>query len=171
MAIYMYNDTICVKRRQYLFTVGTTTAALPLLAGCTESEADEGSGSDSGTDDGSGSEDNEADGDNEIDAQEALESEDTDSTVEGLEITEHDLYDEEFSAGVKGVVANNTGNTLDYVEVGVVFYNSEGQRIDDMFTNTTDLPDGEEWLFDVMFLGDDPNDIDEYSIAVTDSPF
>lgn len=84
---------------------------------------------------------------------------------------EHEFYEEDYSAGVEGVVANNTGGELGYVEVGVVFYNSEGQRIDDSFTNTTDLPDGEEWVFDVMFLGDDAGEVDDYSIAATDSAF
>ena len=69
-----------------------------------------------------------------------------------------------------GVVANNTGTTLDYVEVGVVVYKADGQRVEDWFDNTTDMPDGEEWLFEVL-LESEVEEIEEYTIAVTDSPF
>jgi hypothetical protein len=71
---------------------------------------------------------------------------------------------------VEGVVANNTGDQLDYVEVGVVLYNEDDQRIGDSFTNTTDLPDGQEWVFEVL-LTEDAEDIADYTIAVTDSAF
>lgn len=170
-----------MERRQFLIVGSAFTTSF--LAGCSGTDGDGNDGDSSGSgnesDGGSGNDNssgNESDsGDenstNEADAQDALESEDTESTVEGLEISEHELYTEEFEAGVEGVVVNNTGDELGYVEVGVVFYNSDGQRIDDSFTNTSDLPDGEEWAFDVMFLGDDPDDIDDYSIAVTDTPF
>lgn len=57
-----------------------------------------------------------------------------------------------------------------YVEVGVVFYNEDGQRIDDSFTNASDLADGEEWVFEVMTT-EDADDIDDYDIVVTDEAF
>jgi len=107
----------------------------------------------------------------EVDPDEALEDEDVESTRDGLEILEHEFYEDDFSGGVEGVVVNNTGEEIGYVEVGVVFYNEDGQRIDDSFTNTTDLGDGEEWVFDVLLIGADPEDVDDYNIAVTDSPF
>jgi len=107
----------------------------------------------------------------EVDPDEALEDEDVESTRDGLEILEHEFYEDDFSGGVEGVVVNNTGEEIGYVEVGVVFYNEDGQRIADSFTNTTDLGDGEEWVFDVLLIGADPEDVDDYNIAVTDSPF
>lgn len=172
-----------MQRRQFL--IAGSALSTTLMAGCTGETDDGGSSGGDGNDEseestgnesenGSGSESEEEGGDSEeeeADAQDVLESEDSESTTEGLEITEHELYEDDFTAGVEGVVANNTGDELGYVEVGVVFYNSDDQRIDDSFTNTTDLPDGEEWVFDVMFLGDEPSDIDHYTIGVTDSPF
>ena len=62
------------------------------------------------------------------------------------------------------------GRELSYVEVGVVLYNADGQRINESFTNTTDMPIGEEWVFEIM-LTEDASEIDDYTIGVTDSPF
>jgi len=115
--------------------------------------------------------DDDTEDDEQIDQDEALEDEDIESTRDGLELLEHELYEDDFSGGVEGVVVNNTGEELSYVEVGVVFYNEDEQRVDDSFTNTTDLPDGEEWVFDVMMLGTEPDEVADYSIAVSDSAF
>jgi hypothetical protein len=174
-----------VQRRKFLLATGTVTTTV--LAGCAgdtdDEEADDGEAEaaeeDENGDEANGEEENgevdendeeEEDEEEDVDPDEALEDDDIESTVDGLEILEHELVEEEFSVAVEGVVANNTGDELGYVEVGVVAYNAEGQRIDDSFTNTTDLPDGEEWAFEVL-LTEDAEDIDEYSIAVTDSPF
>lgn len=176
-----------MQRRKFL---GLTASGLgtATLAGCTgdgtngdetddgglasEPEEDGGDGGDGG--DGEESADDGGDGGSEdggVDPEEALEEEGVESTRDGLEILEHEFYQEDFSAGVEGTVRNDTGEELSYVEVGVVFYNADGQRIDDSFTNTEDLGDGEEWVFDVMFLGNDPEQVDDYNIVVTDEPF
>jgi hypothetical protein len=84
--------------------------------------------------------------------------------------SEDELVEDDFSTQVEGVVLNDTGEELSYVEVGVTFYDDEGRRIDDFFTNTTDLADGEEWVFEVMTTAD-PDDIDDYTIVVTDEAF
>lgn len=167
-----------MDRRKFLLTTGIATTTL--LAGCTgddEEEDDEAELDDAEAEAAEDEEENGEEGDedgedeeDEIDPEEALEDEDTESTVEGLELLEHELVSDDFSAQVEGVVANNTGDELDYVEVGVVLYNEEGQRIGDSFTNTTDLPDGQEWAFEVL-LTEDADDIDDYDIAVTDSAF
>jgi cobalamin biosynthesis protein CobT len=177
---------VTVQRRKFLLATGTVTTTV--LAGCAGDTDDEGGDNgeakaaeedengeeeDDGEADANGEDENdeeEEDEEEEVDPDEALEDDDVESTVDGLEILEHELVEEEFSVAVEGVVANNTGDELGYVEVGVVAYNDEGQRIDDSFTNTTDLPDGEEWAFEVL-LTEDAEDIDEYSIAVTDSAF
>lgn len=156
-------------------------ATIALLAGCTGSDdEDEGNGEEEEEEPAeNGDADEEDDGEEEngedeeaedADAEEVLEDEDQESAVEGLEILEHELVEDEFSAQIEGVVANNTGDELGYVEVGVVLYNADDQRIGDSFTNTTDLPDGEEWVFEVL-LTEDAEDIEDYTIAVTDSPF
>lgn len=92
------------------------------------------------------------------------------STVEELEILDHELVDNDFGASVTGVVENGTGRELEYVEVGVVVYNEEGQRTEDWFDNTTNLPDGEQWVFEVL-LESSAHEVSDYTIAVTDSPF
>lgn len=166
-------------RRRSLLAIAGTSFTLG-IAGCVADE--EGPGDeDTGEpgDGGGGEEDNgsdtggETDGDDgsdDKDADEVLEDEDQESAVGGLEILEHEIVEDDMLPTIEGVVANNTGGSLDYVEVGVVLYNGEDQRINDSFTNTTDLPDGEEWAFEVM-LTEDVADIDHYTIAVTDSPF
>lgn len=176
------------KRRRFM-KMTATGIGTALIAGCASEEnepADTAEGdvgdddeSENGEDDANGDENGEENGgenggengDEDIDSDEALEDEDIESTVDGLEILEHSFYEDDFEAGVEGIVANNTGDELSYVEVGVVFYNEDDQRISDSFTNTTDLTDGEEWVFDVPLLGADAEDVDSYNIAVTDSPF
>lgn len=163
-----------VRRRQFLATTGI--AAATTLAGCSDSE--DGSGGDGGGSEGNGSANssndsgNSSGGSNESGSSndEALTSEEQESTVDGLEITEHELVEGDIGPVIQGVVLNDTGSELSYVEVGVVLYNADGQRINDSFTNTTDLPSGEEWAFEII-LTDDMSEIDDYTIAVTDSPF
>ncbi|MCH7659831.1 MAG: hypothetical protein IH933_04385 [Euryarchaeota archaeon] len=159
-----------MQRRQYLIGVGVGATAV--LAGCTGSDDEEDPEENGGeeSEDEDEETNGEEEGDEEVDAEEALEDEDTESTVEGLEILEHELVEDEFSVSIEGVVANNTGDELGYVEVGAVLYNADGQRIGDSFTNTTDLPDGEEWAFEILTT-EDAEDVDDYTIAVTDSPF
>lgn len=179
-----------MRRRKFLVATGAATTTL--MAGCTsedddddttgeaeaaeEEESDESDEAEDGDEEENGEdEDDEDDEDNEedeedVDPDDALEDDDIESTVEGLEILEHELVEDDFGVSVEGVVANNTGDELSYVEVGAVFYNSDGQRIGDSFTNTTDLPDGQEWVFEILTT-EDAEDIDDYSIAVTDSPF
>lgn len=171
-----------MRRRQFLSTTGIVAGTT--LAGCSGEEGGESGGSDGGGGgEGNGSSEesdgsaNESGGSNESgnetesqSSEDVLTSEDAESTVEGLEILEHELVEDDFGATIEGVVVNDTGRELSYVEVGVVLYNAEGQRINDSFTNTTDLPDGEEWAFEIM-LTEDVSEIDDYTIGVTDSPF
>lgn len=163
-----------MRRRQFLATTGI--AAVTTLAGC--SGSGDGSSSDGGGSGGNGSSGssndsgNSSGGSNESGSSndEALTSEEQESTVDGLEITEHELVEGDIGPVIQGVVLNDTGSELSYVEVGVVLYNADSQRINDSFTNTTDLPSGEEWAFEII-LTDDMSEIDDYTIAVTDSPF
>lgn len=159
-----------MQRRRLVKVIGMT-GAVGAIAGCTgDEQGEEDSGTAEASENGDGEEE-ETEDEPEIDSDEALEDEDIESTREGLELLEHEFYEDEFSGGVEGVVANNTGEELSYVEIGVVFYNDEEQRIDDSFTNTTDMSDGEEWVFDVMLISAEPDEVEEYSIAVSDNPF
>lgn len=169
---------LSVHRRQLLATTGI--AAVTTLAGCS-------GGEDGGSDGGGGSEgdgsanpmngsgndsaeSNESGSNASSNADDVLVDQDRESAVEGLEILEHELIEGPNIVSVRGVVLNDTGNTLEYVEVGVITYNADGQRIGDSFTNTTNLPAGEEWAFEVP-LTSDADEIADYTIAVTDSPF
>lgn len=141
--------------------MGVGGITLP-LAGCTDEESSETDGSvdaDDSNSGGSGSDGSDS------------ESDDREDDRSGLEIVEHQFYEDEFQAGVEGIVANNTGDTLDYVEVKGWFYNDEGTQIDDSMDNTENLEDGQEWAFDVMLLQADPEEVADYELEASDSPF
>lgn len=82
------------------------------------------------------------------------------------EIIEHSAYEEEFESGVRGVVQNNTEETIPYLEIEVRFYDENGSRIGDNFTNVEDLGPGRRWEWKVMFLGD--GSFAEYDLTLTD---
>ena len=149
-----------MRRRKYLQLIGSGGIAPP-FAGCAEEETDEAEGSVEAED--SGEDESESDSGSE-------EGDEGDSEG-GLEIVEHQFYEEEFQAGVEGIVANNTGNTLDYVEVKAWFYDEDGTQIDDSLDNTENLEDGQQWAFDVILLQAEPEEVADYEIEVSDSPF
>lgn len=91
------------------------------------------------------------------------------SDIEGLEILEYEFTEEDSSTRLEGIVVNNTGRDLDYVEVAIGLYNENGQRTGDSFTNIANLPNGEEWVFETR-LSETITDIDEYRIVVVDRP-
>lgn len=159
--------------------LGTGVAASAVLAGCAsegdendENGSDDGDGAETAADDGGDGTDggNETDADgggNESDdagdgGSEDGESEDADleeriegePPMEGLAITEHELVEDDFSVTVTGVVSNETGEDLGPVEVGAVFYDADGEAIDDAVVRTAELADGEEWAFELMSVAD-----------------
>ena len=137
-----------MERRNFIRAIGAT-ASLGAIAGCTgEANTDSGSSTDNGSNSSSG------------------ESE----PAGELEIVEHGFYRESYGGGVEGVIVNNTGETLSYVEVEVVFLNEEGQRLGSNLSNTQDLPDGQEWVFEIMFF-DDFYKVEDYEITLTDTAF
>ncbi len=91
------------------------------------------------------------------------------SDIEGLEILEYEFIEEDFSTRIEGIVVNNTGSDLDYVEVGIILYNEDSQGTEDSFTNITNLPTGEDWVFEIR-LPEGVTDIDDYRIVVVDRP-
>ena len=149
-----------MRRRTLLGAVGASIT-VPIV-GCTEEEAESAEGSV-----GDGDENGNAENGNDGSSDESS----SNNSGGGLEIVNHEFYTEDFQAGVRGKVANNTGDTLDYVEVKVWFYDEEGTQIGDSLDNTESLDDGTEWAFDAMFLGDDPETVADYEIEVSDSPF
>lgn len=88
-----------------------------------------------------------------------------------LKILSDEFYEEDMGAGVRGTVQNASDSEIGYVGVRVEFLNSEGTRISKNFTNTSDLGGGQKWKFDVMFLGDDASNVDDYKVEVSNSAF
>ena len=123
-------------------------AATATLAGCTEDDPEyENGGSSNGENDGD-------DGPQ-------------------LEILEHELVIEQNlidDVRVEGIVENQSDEMLSYVEVRVRVYDEDGNQLDRYFTNTSDLDAGQTWAFEVMIL-EDADDVADYDIVVTDSPF
>lgn len=175
--------------------LGTSVAVSALLAGCasedgdgtdddvtddTEAGADDGAetetNDENGDDDTNGDDENGDDGDEDEDADEngddADETDDLEeriedgSPVEGIVIEEHELVEDDLSATVEGVVVNEAGEDVRSVRVGVVFYDADGERIDDATTSTSELADEEEWAFGTMTLEED---VASYAIGVIEA--
>ena len=132
--------------------------------GESESEGNEGGG-ESG--DANASE-GESEGENETDPANAEQGENVEQHA-GLELLEHEVVEEEFSTSIEGVVANNSGERKDYVEVRARTYNADGQQLNSLMTNTTDLDDGVEWAFTIHVI--ETEDFDSYDIQVNDDVF
>ncbi|MFU8867838.1 FxLYD domain-containing protein [Natronococcus sp.] len=146
----------------------------------TEAGADDGeetgTNDENGDDDANGDDENGDDGDEDEDADEN--GDDTDETddleeriedgppIEGLVIEEHELVEDDLSATVEGVVVNEAGEDVRSVRVGVVFYDADGERIDDATTSTSELADEEEWAFGMMTLEED---VASYAIGVIEA--
>lgn len=148
-----------MERRRFLAVAGATVGSMA-LAGCgTDDGADDSSSGDTGGDGGNG--DDSSSG----------------TTTDGggggggkLEILEDEYYEEDFSAGVRGTVKNNSDSEISYVGVQAEFLDAEGTRVGEGLDNTTDLAGGQEWAFDAMATSD-PEEIDSYNIEVSDSSF
>ncbi|SFG06031.1 hypothetical protein SAMN04488063_1298 [Halopelagius inordinatus] len=87
-----------------------------------------------------------------------------------LKINEDEFYEEDFSAGVTGIVENTTDETISYVAVEVAFYDADDVKLEDGLDNTQDLKGGGKWKFDAMYPGD-ASEVDHYEISASDSPF
>ena len=169
-----------MNRRTFLYGIGAT-AAVNSLAGCGEPATDS---ADDATpeptpestpepeDDGDGADDTNGEAEDAPDPADAPQGEDV-LEYEGLVIVEHELVEPEDDFGfpeVVGIVENTRDETVDYVEVSVRVYDHDGHMIESWFTNTTDLQAGGTWRFEVM-INEDWDDIAEYDIRITDSPF
>jgi len=144
------------------------TASTILLAGCSSDETeredgdagnggDSGGGGDSTTADSGGSGGGDA-------------NQTTQSSGNSVEILNHEWYEEDFSAGVRGTIENTTDEELSYVEISVYFLDSDGTQIGEGLDNFSDLAGGRTAEFDAMYVDDDPSRVEEYEIEaeVTD---
>ena len=134
-----------MRRRQYIALLGAVAVAGCGGAGTDDDDYEDGGGTGNGNDD-----------------------------EDALELIEHELVveDDDFleEVSIEGVVANNSDEQVDYVEVRARIYDEDDRQLDQYFTNTSDLGAGREWAFEIMVL-EDAEDVADYDIAVSDSPF
>lgn len=151
-----------MDRRTFIVTAGGAVVSMG-LAGC---------GSDSEPSDTSGGSADGGNNSNKDTSGGTADGGDSDGGDGGnsLEIVEDEFYEEDFSAGVKGTVKNNSDSEIGYVGVQAEFLDSEGTRVGEGMDNTTDLAAGQEWAFDCMATTE-ASKIDDYKIEVSDSPF
>lgn len=173
-----------MHRRQYL--LAASTAAIPFVAGCSDTE----SANDGGSGDGGDSSGNDADGNSAAENGSESDSNDTGNSAggddeeetqditqrgagedvlenAGLKILEHEYTEDDYSGYIEGIVENTTDETKSYVQVQARGYDADGNQLDSYIDNTTDLQGGGTWKFEVMVI--DHEEIEEYDIAVTDS--
>lgn len=51
---------------------------------------------------------------------------------------------------IEGIVQNNTGRDLDYVQISFTLYDVDGNVIGTAFTNANNIKDGGTWKFDAL---------------------
>lgn len=146
-----------ITRRRAIRGIGAAVITAG-VAGCGESEGEQDAAS--GSSDGGSSGDQDSDsGSNDSTPEPTTES------GPKAEIVEHSAYEKEFESGVKGVVQNNSDEEIPYLEVEVKFFDEEGTRLGDNFTNVEDLGAGKKWKFELMFLED--GEFAEYELTLT----
>lgn len=156
-----------MNRREFTkAALGASTLGITALAGCTSDEPDDADTGDTGDSDTATQDTGSAGTSNSQETQEQ-----TEEASGGLKIKNHEWYEEDYSAGVRGTAVNNTGDELGYVGVEVIFLDADGAQLENGLDNTTDLPDGREWKFDAMFLGSDSSVVEDYEIEISDSAF
>lgn len=160
-----------MERRKFIVCVGA--ASVTGLAGCSGSnEPDDSSSGDAGNEaGGEGTDESTTSEPTEESTPEPTETETaTPEPESALKILEDEFYEEDYSAGVRGIVQNTTDETISYVAVEVAFYDADDVKLEDGLDNTQDLKGGGKWKFDAMYPGD-ANEVDHYEISVSDSPF
>lgn len=84
-----------------------------------------------------------------------------------LEILESNLtYGQYGNLIVSGIAKNIAGKELNYAEVDVKFYDGSGAVLDTSLDNINNLGDGENWKFQVYYLGTDEYNVKNYSISI-----
>lgn len=95
---------------------------------------------------------------------------------EKIEILEHELvredegtiYEEVY---VRGKAQNVSGKEISEVQIGIIYYDESGARIESMHDWTSNLADQEVWNFEVMSLGGEiPERVDHYKISIETIP-
>lgn len=91
----------------------------------------------------------------------------TANPLESLSLVSHEYAVQEGYKGptVQGVVANTGDSPIEYAEVRVRVYNSDGAHLGQFLSTTRDLATDTRWRFQVIILSS-ASDIADYDIAV-----
>ena len=77
----------------------------------------------------------------------------TEEATSKYEITDLTVEESEYELDVVGVLKNNTGKKVRYIEINVPVYDADGNKVGECMTNVTDLGPDETWKFKAMFMG------------------
>lgn len=151
-----------MNRRKFI-TIAASTGTIAALAGCASSEDD----SDTASGDGNTNEDTGGNGNGNGNG-----NGDGGDGSSGVEILTHNVVEPDIGSYVEihGEIQNNTGEEQSYVEIRARFRDEDGTRVDDAFTNFTDVANGETLRFEIMTTLE-PNEFAEYELETSTSPF
>lgn len=91
---------------------------------------------------------------------------------DSVELLESDIDVSEDEARVSGRIENNTGDSIDYLQVTAILYDEDGNVMGDEWTNESDIPEGETWSFDMTWLDRRRADqVVDHTIFIADSAF
>lgn len=159
-----------MERRKFLLATGAASGIA--FAGCAGPDDDETGGVEE-DDPGNGEEATDdpdergEPGDDEGEEQEEDSEEDAEDAVT---IHEHEMV-EDFggNAEIEGEAENTSGEEQSYIEIGATFFDEDDTRIDDSFTNESDVPDGQVFTFEIMTTTD-YEEVDRYELEWSLSP-
>lgn len=78
-------------------------------------------------------------------------------------IEEPQFYSDGVYGYIEGVVKNNTGKSLSYIEVRYKLYDNNGNQLDEVIDNTTNISVDGTWKFKVVIL--DISNVDRYEFV------
>lgn len=143
-----------MNRRQFMTAAaGVSTVGLTALAGCTEETEESGSN-------------------DPVTPQTFTPEQTTTAGSQGdVEILEHEMYEDEYSFGVRGKLENKTDRELLYVEVQARFFDADETRIAEGLDNLSDLGPGTTANFDAVALEGESGNVANYEVEVTSVDF
>ena len=96
-------------------------------------------------------------------------------TEDGLEVTNHELYETDGEVGLQGTIRNTGDQAYGYVEAEVTLQDDQGEVLYEFIDETEEesvsqLEVGSEWQFDVVFEEAQMSEVSEYTIDVDGYP-
>ena len=76
-------------------------------------------------------------------------SDDGNDDQPAVTIHDYEWSEDSLGATLSGTAENTSGEEQSYIEIGVVVFDGDGTRIDDWFTNITDVPAGQEFTWEI----------------------